>query len=143
MPVVTHNEKEPAERSVGAPSILLATDTERFGNSLHNALREQGFDVHFAGTYAALDGQLHRGQPFDFILLEVTGDDAVEPAVQTALRVKRSHPDQFVGYIADSSLETSGLAGDGVFPRSMSKLPAALRSFFAAENGGSGIPDRR
>jgi hypothetical protein len=141
MPVVEPKEKERSGQPEGCPSILLATDTERFGNSLHKALKEQGFDIHFAGEYAALDGQLHHGHAFDVILLEVTGDDAVESAVETALRVKRAHPEQFVGYIADSTLEASGLAGDGVFPRSPAKLPGALRSFFADEASGSNKPD--
>jgi PleD family two-component response regulator len=141
MPVVEPKEKERSGQSDGCPSILLATDTERFGNTLHKALREQGFDIHFAGEYAALDGQLHHGHKFDVILLEVSGDYAVELAVQTALRVKRVYPEQFVGYIADSMLESSGLAGDGVFPRSVAKLPAALRSFFCDATSGSGMPD--
>jgi|SRR5580692_9532673 hypothetical protein len=141
MPVVEPKEKDRSGQSEGCPSILLATDTERFGNTLHKALREQGFDIHFAGEYAALDGQIHHGQKFDVILLEVSGDHAVESAVQTALRVKRAYPEQFVGYIADSMLESSGLAGDGVFPRSVAKLPGALRSFFSDDASRSGKPD--
>jgi hypothetical protein len=141
MPVVETKEKERSDVPEGCPSILLATDTVRFGNTLHKALQEQGFDIHFAGEYAALDGQLHHGHKFDVILLEVSGDHAVESAVQTALRVKRIYPEQFVGYIADATLESSGLAGDGVFPRSVAKLPAALRSFFCDDASGSGLPD--
>lgn len=141
MPVVEPKEKDRLGRPDGAPSILLATDKEQLGSSLHQALREQGFDIHFAGEYAALDGQLHHGHRFDVILLEVTGDYAVESAVQTALRVKRARPEQFVGYIADASLEASGLAGDGVFPRSTTKLPTALRTFFADEASSSRQPD--
>jgi hypothetical protein len=140
MPVVEPKEKDRSGQPDGCPSILLATDTERFGVTLQKALREQGFDIHFAGEYAALDGQLHHGHGFDVILLEVSGDDAVESAVQTALRVKRAHPEQFVGYIADSTLATSGLAGDGVFPRSVAILPTALRSFFSDEASGTGKP---
>jgi hypothetical protein len=140
MPVVETKEKERSPET-GSPSILLASDRERLGQSLHKELREQGFDIHFAGEYAAIDGQLDHGQQFDVILLEVSGDYAVESAVQTALRVKRAHPEQFVGYIADTLLEASGLAGDGLFPRSATKLPVALRSFFADETNGSGKPD--
>ena len=61
------------------------------------------------------------------VLLEVTGEHAVEAAVAAALRVKRANASQFVGYLADASLETSGLAGDAVFPRSAARVEEALR----------------
>ncbi len=116
------------------PSILLASDSERMGSSLHKVLRDQGFEVHFAGDYAGLDSLLNR-RKFEIVLLEVTGDYAVEDAVQTALRVKRANAAQFVGYLADPALDASGLAGDGVFPRSATRLPDALRSFLATDSG--------
>jgi hypothetical protein len=116
------------------PSILLASDTERLGSSLHRVLSEEGFEVQYAGNYHDLDPHL-RGRNFDMVLLEVTGEYAVEPAVQAALRVKRSNSGQFVGYLADTSLNASGLAGDGIFPRSTSRLPEALRRFFAETRG--------
>jgi PleD family two-component response regulator len=120
-------------RSFGCPSILLASDTERLGSTLHKILREEGFQVHFAGDYASLESHLTRAT-FDMVLLEVTGDYAVEPAVAAALRVKRANAGQFVGYLADSSLDASGLAGDGVFPRNATRLPSALRTFLADES---------
>jgi hypothetical protein len=122
-----------------SPSILLASDTERMGNSLHRALRDEGFAVHYAGDYASLDTHLRAGR-FDMVLLEVTGEHAVEPAVQAALHVKRGNREQFVGYLADPTLNASGLAGDGVFPRSTARLPEALRRFFA-ESAGSGASE--
>jgi hypothetical protein len=121
------------------PSILLASDTERLGSSLHRALRDEGFEVHYAGDYASLDAHL-RGRNFDLVLLEVTGEYAVEPAVQAALHVKRRNAGQFVGYLADTSLNASGLAGDGVFPRSTARLPEALRRFFAESRETDGVP---
>lgn len=125
--------KEPLSQSPiqssETPSILLASDRERLGSSLHTVLREAGFEVAFAGDYSGLDLHLNR-RPFDMVLLEVTGEHAVEPAVETALRVKRANSGQFVGYLADPSLDASGLAGDGIFPRSAGKLPEALRRFF-------------
>jgi|HubBroStandDraft_4_1064222.scaffolds.fasta_scaffold41026_2 PleD family two-component response regulator len=121
--------KEPFGPTSENPSILLASDRERQGSSLHKILREAGFHVDFAGDYADLDTHLNR-QPFDMVLLEVTGAHAVEPAVETALRVKRANSGQFVGYLADSTLDASGLAGDGIFPRSAGKLPDALRRYF-------------
>jgi CheY-like chemotaxis protein len=112
------------------PSILLASDSERHGNTMHRALEQHGFAVEYAGSYAQLDSLLRERQ-FDVVLLEVTGEDAVEPAVAAALRVKRGHAGQFVGYLAASSLGTSGLAGDAVFPRNAARLPEALRLLIA------------
>jgi hypothetical protein len=141
MPVAV--TKDPSGTSSGfpfprKPSILLASDTERLGSSLHRALRDEGFAVQYAGDYSSVDAHLRDGA-FDMVLLEVTGEYAVEPAVETALRVKRSNAAQFVGYLADVSLNASGLAGDGVFPRSTARLPEALRSFLA-ENRETGNP---
>lgn len=116
-------------RLTGNPSILLASDTERLGSSLHRVLEEQGFEVAFAGNYSGIQRLLSR-QNFDVILLEVTGEYAVEDAVAAALRVKRNNGEQFVGYVADAGLEASGLAGDGIFPRSASRLGEVLRNLF-------------
>jgi hypothetical protein len=124
------------------PSILLASDSERMGRSLDRALRDEDFAVEFAGDYASLDAQL-RSRNFDMVLLEVTGEYAVEPAVQSALRIKRSNPSQFVGYLADASLNASGLAGDGVFPRSTARLGEALRRFLAENRAAIGEPGTR
>jgi hypothetical protein len=93
---------------------------------LHRALQQQGIEVEFAGDYSQLDTLLQQ-QHYAMVLLEVTGEHAVEPAVEAALRVKRANASQFVGYLADAALETSGLAGDAIFPRNMTKLPDALR----------------
>jgi len=131
MPVAV--TKDPSGNSAGfslpdQPTILLASDTGRLGTSLHRVLRDEGFDVHYAGSYSACDGSLHN-RTFDMVLLEVTGEYAVELAVETALRIKRGNRAQFVGYLADPSLNASGLAGDGVFPRSTTQLPETLRRF--------------
>lgn len=95
---------------------------------MHRALRQQGFAVEFAGDYAQVAGLL-QARRFDVVLLEVTGEHAVEPAVAAALEVKRGNAKQFVGYLADASLETSGLAGDAVMPRSAAKVEDALRKY--------------
>lgn len=127
---------EPAQSSgqaVSRFSILLASDSERLGSSLQGTLREHGFHVTYAGNYEGLESHLVRSR-FDMVLLEVTGDYAVEPAVEAALRVKRVNAGQFVGYLADSSLDAKGLAGDGIFPRSAARLPSVLRSFIAGDN---------
>lgn len=118
------------EYQANGPSILLASDSERLGPSIHRTLQEQGFEVHYAGPYSALEAALH-GRSFDVILLEVTGQHAVEAAVAAALRLKRANPEQFIGYLADPALDASGLAGDGLFPRSSVRLAPALHAFFA------------
>jgi DNA-binding NtrC family response regulator len=120
--------RELSDRPKADPSILLASDSERHGLIMHRALLEQGLAVEFAGTYAQLEGLLNE-RSYDMVLLEVTGQHAVEPAVAAALRVKRANASQFVGYLADASLETSGLAGDAVFPRSAARVEEALRRF--------------
>jgi len=127
MPTMMTRTKTSGER-LAEPSILLASDSERHGNTLHRALQQHGFAVEYAGDYAQVDSALHTRQ-FDVVLLEVTGEHAVEPAVAAALRVKRGNARQFVGYLADANLETSGLAGDAVFPRNTARLPDALREF--------------
>lgn len=134
MPMVDSKQSFPFAGLPAGPSILLASDSQRMGSSLHRVLLDEGFEVHFAGNYSNLDAHLTQ-RPFDIVLLEVTGDYAVEDAVHAALRVKRANSAQFVGYLADSALDASGLAGDGVFPRSAARLPDALRSFFAADSG--------
>lgn len=116
------------------PRILLASDSAQQGGSMRRLLESAGFRVEYAGDYSRLDHALHV-QDFDAILLEVTGEHAVEAAVAAALRVKRANARQFVGYLADPALHSSGLAGDGIFPRSVSPLSAALRSLLALEHG--------
>ena len=115
--------------SVHSPTILLASDSESLGRFIRETLTAHGFQVCYAGHYSAV-GTLFDSGSFDVVLLEVTGLHAVEPAVQAALRVKRANGAQLVAYAADASLETSGLAGDGIVPRS-STLPAALRRLLA------------
>lgn len=111
------------------PPILLSGDNERTALILRQALAEEGFRVQLALGYHELEDlwQQHRNP---MVLLEVSGPQAVEDAVDTALRLKCQDPRQFVGYIADPMLQTSGLAGDGVFPRSSEKLTRALRRHF-------------
>ena len=105
-------------------------------------LERAGFQVEYAGDYSRLDHAL-QARDFDAILLEVTGEHAVEAAVAAALRVKRVNARQFVGYLADPSLHSSGLAGDGIFPRSPNRLSAALRGLLATENGADSSSQAR
>jgi PleD family two-component response regulator len=130
MPAMMTQSKKVSGKPFAAPKILLASDSERHGSTIHRALEQYGFAVEFAGDYARVDSLL-RERDFDVVLLEVTGQHAVELAVAAALRVKRGNAGQFVGYLADASLETSGLAGDAVFPRNAARLQDALRRAIA------------
>jgi PleD family two-component response regulator len=121
------------KRPTANTSILLASDSERHGNSIHQLLKEDGFAIDFVGDYSCVDPQIH-GKDFDVVLLEVTSEHAVESAVETALRLKRANAAQFVGYVADANLENSGLAGDAVLPRNGEKLRQALRKLVADKN---------
>jgi hypothetical protein len=135
MSVIMVNSGGFAGRGSRGLSILLASDSEDRGRAVGRALEDAGFRVRFAGGYSGVEDAMDEDR-YDMILLEVSSVEAVEPAVEAALRVKRTDAGQFVGYLADASLSTSGLGGDGVFPRSASRLPGALRSRLAAEGWG-------
>jgi hypothetical protein len=128
IPAMMTQSKNYLSRPGKEPSILLASDSERHGSTMHRALRQHGLAVEFAGEYAHVAALL-RYRRFDVVLLEVTGEHAVEPAVAAALEVKRGNAGQFVGYLADAALEASGLAGDAVMPRSAAKVEDALRRY--------------
>lgn len=132
--MITHSKGFGGARSA-EPSILLASDAEDQGRSVRSALEDAGFRVQLAGDYSRLEEAMDNNR-YDLVLLEVSSEQAVEPAVEAALRVKRARAGQFVGYVADPSLNASGLGGDGIFPRSVGKLPDALRSRLAGEDWG-------
>lgn len=115
-----------------SPQILLSGDNARTALILHQALAEEGFRVQFAVGYPELE-DLWQQYRHPMVLLEVSGAHAVEPAVHTALRLKYQDPQQFVGYIADPVLQTSGLAGDAIFPRASDKLARALKKHFGQQ----------
>jgi hypothetical protein len=116
--------------------ILLASDNPRVADSVRKALADEGFIVHLAPGYHALElmWQQHR---HPMVLLEVSSIHSVDAAVDAAMTIKRHDVSQFVGYLADPILRTSGLAGDAIFPRSLHLLPNAIRSHFAQEAGES------
>jgi PleD family two-component response regulator len=130
MPEMMTYSKMPFGEPLQSPSILLASDSESRGLMIQQTLAGEGFLIQYAGHYAQLDSSMEN-ERFDIVLLEVTGEHAVESAVDTALRVKRANPGQFVGYLADPALDASGLAGDAVFPRNPAKLPDRLRAFLS------------
>jgi CheY-like chemotaxis protein len=119
--------KEPA-----CPPILLASDNARVPDSVHRTLEAAGFIVQLAGGYHELE-PLWREHRHDVVLLEVSGPQSVEAAVETAIRLKTHDARQFVGYVADPMLRAIGLDGDAIFPPSLHRLPKALRDYFCPE----------
>jgi DNA-binding response OmpR family regulator len=121
--------KETENSANTLPLILLSGDNAHTSHILHRALTNEGFHVQLAPTYSELESlwqqQRHAKPPV--VLLEVSDADAVEPAVQAALQLKRQDPLLFIGYLADPILHTSGLAGDAIFPRSAEQLASTLR----------------
>jgi len=123
------------------PFILLASDNSRGAEHLHRILQQEGFRVRVAPTYSDLEHhdfeQRDSASPSQhqhvLVLLEVSSLQSVEAAIAVAIRLKRRNAGQFVGYIVDPILHTSGLAGDAIFPRSPHHLPQALRDFFHGE----------
>ncbi|HEX5236319.1 MAG TPA: hypothetical protein VFW25_13415 [Silvibacterium sp.] len=117
-----------------SPVVLLSGDNTRSALMLHQALVNHGLRVHFAPSYDELEPlwQQHRNSAASpIVLLEVSGAHAVEPAVHAALQLKHRDPLLFIGYVADPTLHTSGLAGDAIFPRSPDQLANALQHHFA------------
>lgn len=112
------------------PNILLASDNSRIAKSLQRKLLEEGFAVQLAAGYHALE-VLWQEYRHPVILLEVSNAHSVDAAVNAAMAIKRHDSSQFVGYLADPILRTSGLAGDAIFPRNLHRLPAALRMHFS------------
>jgi hypothetical protein len=115
------------------PEILLAGDNVHAAESMHRKLFEEGFAVQLAPSYRHLETlwQQHR---HPVILLDVSSVHAVDAAVDTALRIKRRDLGQFIGYLADPILRTSGLAGDAIFPRNIEPLSEALRMHFSRQS---------
>jgi hypothetical protein len=115
--------------SASFPLILLASDYPDLAERVYSSLREGGLNVEFAPGYPELESLAH-ARPNAIALLEISEQQSVEAAVDLALRLKRRNVNQIVGYLADPILHMSGLAGDGIFPRSAYQLPAALRRHF-------------
>lgn len=118
------------------PLILLSGDNTHTAYNLYCALVDEGFHVHFASAYNEIEPlwqeKRHPLIPL-VVLLEVSGAQGVEAAVSAAISLKRKDPLQFVGYLADPVLRTSGLAGDAIFPRASEQLAKALRTHFRDE----------
>jgi hypothetical protein len=114
------------------PRIVLGSDKDGQGTAAHQALLQAGFAVDLATGYEQIE-ELWKAQRHDVVLIEVSYAMSVDRAVQLALRLKQQDARQFVGYLADPILHTSGLAGDALFPRDSRRLPEALRQFFGPQ----------
>jgi hypothetical protein len=112
--------------SNASPRILLSSDSHHLVPSLRNALLRAGFCVDLASDYSHLE-MLWRPLRHDIVLLEVSQPTSIESATESAIRIKRQDAQQFIGYLADASLQMSGLTGDAIFSRDAQKLPWALR----------------
>ncbi len=114
------------------PLILLASDNPHVASYVRHTLEQEGLSVRLAPGYGELE-PLSQSHQNAIVLIEVSHQYSVEAAVNLALRLKRRNARRFVGYLADPILNTSGLAGDGIFPRSTHHLTAALRDHFKNE----------
>ena len=120
------------------PFILLASDSRRGAEQLHRSLQQEGFTVQLASGYSDLeDHNFERETPQRCHHIRMVLSCSKSPICNrlklpstVAMRLKRRNASQFVGYIVDPILHTSGLAGDAVFPRSPHHLPQALHDFF-------------
>jgi hypothetical protein len=112
-----------------SPLILLSGDNTRTASMLHRALCDDGFHVQLAVPYCDLEPMWRELRPA-MVLLEVSGAHSVEAAVHAALKLKRLDPLQFIGYVADPALHSSGLAGDAIFLRTAEHLAEELRRYF-------------
>jgi CheY-like chemotaxis protein len=111
-------------------AILLAGDKPQRLRALQHTLGREGFQVKLAAGYRELES-LYRQDRHGIVLLDVSCRGSVDAAVETAIRLKRYDSRQFVGYLADPILRTSGLAGDAIFTHD-SRLPQVLREYFGA-----------
>lgn len=109
-----------------SPRILLGSDNRSLISAVSNALLKAGFHVDTANDYIDLE-TLWRQSRHEVVLLEISHPNSVEPAIESALRIKRQHAQQFIAYLADASLHMSGLAGDAIFTRDANRLPQELR----------------
>ena len=120
------------------PNILLASRHRDAADLLRQRLIEEGFAIDVANGYHQVTA-LWQQHGHAVILLDVSSFQAAEEAVGAALSIKRHDPKQFVGYLADPILRTSGLAGDAIFTRNPRHLPQALRRHFAQSLEPEGI----
>jgi len=116
-----------------APRIVLGSDNWRLISAVSNALLTAGFNVDTANDYIDTE-TLWRQSRHEVVLLEVSYPDSVEPAIKSALRIKRQNAQQFIAYLADASLRMSGLTGDAILSRDTNRLPHDLRAAISEQS---------
>jgi len=109
-----------------SPKIVLGSDNQHFVSAVSTALLKAGFHVETATNYSHLE-ELWQQLRHDVVLFEVSHPGSVELATESALRIKRQDAQQFIAYLADESLQMSGLTGDAILSRDTNILPQALR----------------
>jgi len=109
-----------------SPRILLGSDNRNLISAVSNALLKAGFHVDTANDYTDLE-TLWRQSRHEVVLIEVSHHDSIESATGSALHIKRQNAQQFIAYLADASLQMSGLTGDAILSRDTTRLPQALR----------------
>lgn len=109
-----------------SPRIILGSDNQHLVSAVTTSLVKAGFDVETATNYGHLEELWHKVR-HDVVLFEVSHSDSIEPAIESAIRIKRQDAQQFIAYLADANLHASGLTGDAILSRDTSRLPQALR----------------
>jgi CheY-like chemotaxis protein len=118
--------------SGSSPRILLGSDNQTLISAVSTALLKAGFHVDTADDYNHLE-VLWMCTRHDIVIFEVSRRDSIEPATESALRIKRQDARQFIAYLADANLQMSGLTGDAIFSRNLHTLPQALRAALGEE----------
>jgi hypothetical protein len=110
--------------------LLLVSDAAGQGNQIRRRLQEAGFAVDFVASYRGAESAWRPGY-HSYVLFDVSTPEAIEAAIETALRMQCADPQQRVGYLADPALKIWGLAGKQLAARSGRTLSEVLREFLA------------
>jgi hypothetical protein len=116
--------------------LLLVSDAAGHGNHIRRRLQEAGFTVDFVASYRGAESAWKPGL-HSYVLFDVSSPDAIEEAIEIALRIQCADPSQRVGYLADPALKIWGLAGKQLAARSGRTLSEVLREFL--ETGLDGV----
>jgi response regulator RpfG family c-di-GMP phosphodiesterase len=106
-------------------SVLLAGKNLDELKAIREALLLANIDVQHVGSFAEAEELWLQHRPHA-VLLDVDHQESVAQALLAATQIKRHKPRQFLAYLADPILRSSGLAGDAIFARDMRTLPDAL-----------------
>lgn len=116
----------------GKFSVLLAGRNSDDLKAIREVLVSAHFDVQHVGSFAEVE-DLWLGHRHQVVLLDVDNHESVTQALLAATQIKRHSSQQFLAYLADPILRSSGLAGDAIFTRDARTLPEALLRCFDQE----------